>query len=70
MGHKKRDWKKARVIYLLLCPVEVFSVWFVIIHLSDPMNEIFLFLITFLSIAGILFIEAKAGIQAFKTTHE
>jgi hypothetical protein len=66
----KKGLEKARVIYLLLCPVEVLSVWFVITHLSDPMNEIFLFLITFLYIAGILFIEAKAGIQAFRTTHE
>ena len=70
MDNKKRDWKKARVIYLLLCPVEVFSVWFVVTHLNDPMNEIFLFLVTFLSIASILFIEAKAGIQAFRATHE
>jgi hypothetical protein len=70
MDNKKRDGKKARVMYLLLCPVEVFSVWFVVTHLNDPLNEVFLFLITFLYRAGILFIEAKAGIQAFRATHE
>lgn len=68
MDNKK--WEKARVACILFCPVDAFLSWFAVTHFNDPFNEIAIFLIAFIYIAAIIFVEAKAGTQALRRIRE